>query len=97
MDRYAERLKERRLLVQGIKEDIKAMLVELGYGDCAGYAEFHWSCKPDRFKSVGIEFGDLYLNDNDGETYHSDNITDLEELLYILRAMHHIAPKKVKS
>lgn len=94
MDRYAERLKEKSVLVQGIKEDIKAMLNELGYGDCSGYAEFRWSCKPDRFKSVGIEFGSLYFKDNDGIEYHSDNVTDIEELLYILRAMHHIAPKK---
>ena len=97
VDRFAERLKEKSVLVQGIKSDIKEMLLELGYGDSSGYAEFQWTCKPDRFKSIGIDFGQLYLKDNDGNEWHSDNIYNVEELLYILRAMHHIKPKRINK
>lgn len=93
MDRFGQRLKEKHALVQGIKADIKAMLGELGYGDTAGFADFQWTCKPDRFKSVGIDWGSLYFKDNDGRDWHSDNVNDIEELLSILRAMHHILPR----
>jgi hypothetical protein len=93
MDRFGQRLKEKNALIQGIKADIKAMLEELGYGDCGGFANFQWTCKPDRFKSVGIDWGSLYFKDNDGSDWHSDNVNDIEELLSILRAMHHILPK----
>lgn len=94
MDRFAKRLKEYNTLVRDIEEDIKAMLVELGYGDCSGYAQFNWTCKPDRFSEVGIDFGSLYFKDNEGSDWHSDNVNDINELLSILRAMHHIMPRQ---
>lgn len=97
VDRFAERLKEKSVLVQGIKSDIKEMLLELGYGDYSDYAEFQLSCKPDRFKLIGIDFGQLYLIDHDSKEWHIDNICNVEELLYILRAIHHIKPKRINK
>lgn len=92
-DRYSARLKEKHTLISGIKDDIKEMLAEKGYGDCGGFAEFMLTSKPDRFKSVGIDFGNLYFKDNKGTDWHSDNVNDIEELLTILRAVHHILPR----
>jgi len=92
-DRYSARLKEKHALISGIKDDIRQILSEKGYGDCGGFAEFILTCKPDRFKSVGIDFGNLYFKDNEGADWHSDNVNDIDELLSILRAMHHILPR----
>lgn len=93
MDFYRTRLKEYNSLVSGIKKDIQSKLEELGYGDCAGFAPFNWTCKPDRFREVGIDFGSLYFKDNEGTEWHSDNVNDVNELLSILRAVHHITPR----
>lgn len=93
MERLKKRQEERSALVLNIREDIKSMLIESGYGDCSGYASFEWSCKPDRFKSIGIDFGQLYLRDNDGNDYHIETICNVDELLLILRAMHYIKRK----
>ena len=90
VDRFAARQKEKFALVQGIKADIKEILVERGYGDFGKYAHFSITCKPDRFKGVAIMYNTLFFLDNDNTEWHSDNVNDLEELLVILRAMYHI-------
>ena len=92
-DRFKIRLTEHNTLIKGIKEDIKAVLLEKGYGDTSGYASFNFTCKPDRFKQVGIDFGQLYFVDNSNCHWHSDNVNDVNELLSILRAMYHIIAK----
>ena len=40
-DRFKIRLTEHNALIKGIKEDIKAVLLEKGYGDTSGYASPH--------------------------------------------------------
>lgn len=96
MDLFTKRLKEHTALVNGIKEDIKSILIDKGYNDCGGFAKFEYTCKPDRFIAVGIDFGNLYFRDNEGTDWHSDNLFDVSELMTILRAMYHILPKNVK-
>jgi hypothetical protein len=93
VDRFAARQKEKFALVQGIKADIKEVLVEKGYGDFSKYAHFSITCKPDRFKGVAIMYNTLFFLDNEGNEWHSDNVNELEELLGILRAMYHILPR----
>lgn len=93
VDRFAARQKEKYALVQGIKADIKEVLVEKGYGDFGKYAHFSITCKPDRFKGVAVMHNTLFFLDNDNCEWHSDNVNDLEELLGILRAMYHIIPR----
>ena len=93
VDRYAARQKEKYALVQGIKADIKEVLVEKGYGDFAKYAHFSITCKPDRFKGVAVMHNTLFFLDNDNNEWHSDNVNELDELLTILRAMYHIIPR----
>lgn len=92
IDRYAERVKEKNNLVQGIKADIKAMLTELGYGN-GTYAKFSLTAKPDRFTRVGTLYSSLFFMDDNGNEWHEDNINDVNELLGILRAVHHILPR----
>jgi hypothetical protein len=93
MDRFANRLKEKDALIKNIKEDIKVMLKELGYGSGV-YANFSITCKPDRFKRVGTVHSTLFFVDNGNHEWHEDNVTDINELLVILRAMHHIQYNK---
>lgn len=93
VDRFAARQKEKYALVQGIKADIKEVLVEKGYGDFAKYAHFSITCKPDRFKGVAVMHNTLFFLDNDNNEWHSDNVNELDELLTILRAMYHIIPR----
>lgn len=93
MDRYAERVKEFRNLVQRIKEDIKAVYFEKGY--YAGQiVEFMYTSKPSDFAYVYVCQGTLYLRDNDGYDFHSDNLNDITALLEILRAMYHLRPNE---
>ena len=93
MDRYAEREKEVRNLVQGIKEDIKAVYSEKGY--YAGQiVKFMYTSKPTDFAYVYVCQGTLYLRDNDGYDFHSDNVNDVAVLLEILRAMYHLLPNE---
>ena len=93
VDRYAARQKEKYALVQGIKADIKEVLVEKGYGEFSKYAHFSITCKPDRFKGVAVMHNTLFFLDNDNNEWHSDNVNELDELLVILRAMYHILPR----
>lgn len=91
-DKYAARLKEKNALVQGIKADIKEVLAEKGYGNGV-YANFDWSSKPDRFTRVGVMHNTLFFVDNDKCEWHEDNLTNVEELLTILRGVYHIIPR----
>jgi hypothetical protein len=93
MDRYQTRFREKITLINNIKADIKDMLIELGYGNYGGYATFSYTCKPTRFTKVGVMHSTLFFVDNDNNEWHSDNVNDIDELLNILRAMHHILPK----
>ena len=93
MDKYQARQIEKFNLIKGIKNDIKEMLNDLGYTNCK-YANFTLTCKPDRFTKVGTLNSTLFLVDNNGMEYHEDNINDVDELLTILRAMHHILPNR---
>jgi hypothetical protein len=93
MDRYAEREKEFRNLVQRIKEDIKAVYFEKGY--YAGQiVRFIYTSKPTDFTYVYVCQGTLYFRDNDGYDLHSDNVNDITSLLEILRAMYHLPPNE---
>lgn len=93
IDRYQSRFREKIILINNIKADIKDMLIELGYGNYGGYATFSYTCKPTRFTKVGVMHSTLFFVDNDNNEWHSDNVNDIDELLNILRAMHHILPK----
>lgn len=93
MDRYQTRFREKINLINNIKADIKDMLKELGYGN-GTYADFPLTCKPDRFKRVGIISSTLFFVDNDHFDWHEDNVIDIDELLNILRAVHHILPNR---
>lgn len=93
MDRYAEREKDVRNLVQRIKEDIKAVYFEKGY--YAGQiVKFMFTSKPTDFAYVYVSQNTLYLRDNDGYDFHSDNVNDITTLLEILRAMYHLPPNE---
>ena len=93
IDRYQTRFREKINLIKDIKKDIKEMLEELGYGN-GTYADFSLTCKPDRFTRVGFMYSTLFFVDNDLCEWHEDNINDIDELLGILRAMHHILPNR---
>ena len=90
MDRYQTRLKEKQMFVKAIKQDIKDMLEELGYGDGV-YVDFSITCKPDRFTRIGTMYSTLFFVDYELNEWHEDNINDIDELLSILRAMHHLS------
>lgn len=93
MDRYAERKKDVRNLVQHIKEDIKAVYFEKGY--YAGQiVRFMYTSKPTGFTYVYVCQKTLYFRDNDGYDLHSDNVNDITVLLEILRAMYHLPPNE---
>lgn len=93
MDRYAEREKEFRNLVQRIIEDIKAVYFEKGY--YAGQVvEFMYTLKPVNFAYVYVSQNTLYLRDNDGYDFHSDAVYSTTDLLEILRAMYHLPPNE---
>lgn len=88
MDRFRQRQVELNNLVKGIKEDIKTMYKELG---CNGYVVFYDYCKPKKFDAVCIHCDTLFFRDDDGYDYHSDNVNNVDDLLTILRAMHHLS------
>lgn len=91
MDRYLERERDVRNLVQRIKEDIKAVYFEKGY--YAGQiVKFMYTSKPTDFAYVYVCQGTLYFRYNDGNDVHSDNVNDITALLEILRAMYHLVP-----
>lgn len=93
MDRYAEREKDVRNLVQRIVEDIKAVYFEKGY--YAGQVvKFMYTLKPTNFAYVYVSQNTLYLRDNDGYDFHSDAVYNTTELLEILRAMYHLPPNE---
>lgn len=94
IDRYQARFREKMNLIKGIKADIKKMLEELGYGNYGTYAQFEYTCKPSRFVKVGVMHSTLFFVDNDLCEWHEDNVNDIDELLNILRAMHHILPNR---
>ena len=93
IDRYQTRFREKMNLIKDIKKDIKEMLEELGYGN-GTYADFLYTCKPDRFTRVGFMYSTLFFVDNDLSEWHEDNVNDIDELLNILRAVHHILPNR---
>jgi hypothetical protein len=93
IDRYQSRFREKMNLIKGIKADIKEMLEELGYGN-GTYADFSLTCKPDRFTRVGVMSSTLFFVDNGHFEWHEDNVIDIDELLNILRAVHHILPNR---
>jgi hypothetical protein len=93
MDRYAEREKDVRNLVQRIVEDIKAVYFEKGY--YAGQVvKFMRTAKPTNFAYVYVSQNTLYLRDDDGYDFHSDVVYDTMALLDILRAMYHLPPNE---
>ena len=93
MDRYQTRFREKINLINNIKADIKDMLKELGYGN-GTYADFPLTCKPDRFTRVVVMSSTLFFVDNGHFEWHEDNVIDIDELLNILRAVHHILPNR---
>ena len=93
IDKYQTRFREKMNLIKGIKADIKEMLKELGYGN-GTYADFSLTCKPDRFTRVGVMNSTLFFVDNDLFEWHEENVIDIDELLNILRATHHILPNR---
>lgn len=93
IDRYQTRFREKINLIKGIKADIKEMLEELGYGN-GTYADFSLTCKPDRFTRIGVMNSTLFFVDYGLIEWHEDNINDIDELLNILRAVHHILPNR---
>lgn len=94
MDRYQTRFREKMNLINNIKKDIKDMLIELGYGNGDDYVTLSYAYKPTRFTKVGLMHSTLFFVDNGNNEWHEDNVVDnIDELLYILRAMHRILPK----
>lgn len=93
IDRYQTRFREKLNLIRDIKKDIKEMLEELGYGS-GTYADFSLTCKPDRFTRVGFMHSTLFFVDYGRIEWNEDNINDVDELLDILRAVHHILPNR---
>lgn len=93
MDRYQEREKELCGFRKRIKEDIIAVYNEKGYTG-NGIAQF-LNIKPDTFQGVKVECGTLYFVTYDDVMWHSDNVTDINLLMTLLRAVHHIIPYRV--
>ena len=93
MDRYQEREKELWGFRKKIKEDVIAVYNEKGYAG-NGIAQF-FTAKPDNFQGIKVEGNTLYFVNDDNLMWHSDNVTDINLLMSILRATHHIIPYKV--
>lgn len=96
MDRYAEREKDVRNLVQRIKDDIKAVIIEKGYRseqvikiNASKAIKFTHLCLSQDGLTPSYT---LFFRDNNGYYYHSDNVDDIPMLLEILRAMYHLPP-----
>lgn len=92
IDKFAARQQEKFALAQGIKADIKEVLKEKGYVSGV-YANFECMTKPDRFIMVGYQNNTLFFVDNDKREWHEDNLTNIDELLLILRGVYHVAPR----